>query len=551
MKNLIMLMFFLSFLAQSQNIKVDLAIINAKIWTVDENKPTAEAMAISGDKIIAVGTNGEINKIISNQTNIIDARGKLVLPGFIDDHTHFTNGGFQLLGINLRDAKSEDEFAERIREYANKNAGKWITGGDWDHELWKGANLPSKELIDKYTVNTPVFVTRFDGHMGLANSYALKLAKISKGTPNPVGGTIQKDSKTGEPTGILKDAAMDYIWNILPAPSRQEKIKSIETALNYAKKLGVTSIQDVSSIDDIDCYREIEKNNTLTARIYSRIPISQYKYLVNKKIILDKSSNSLIKMGVLKAFADGSVGSSTALFYKPYNQDTTTCGLAMDILTNGKLEEWGIASDKNKFQLSIHAIGDSANSLILNIFEKIVQTNPIWDRRFRIEHAQHIHPKDFQRFKEMNVIPSAQPYHCIDDGQWVEKRIGHERCKTTYPFRTFLDYGIKLCFGSDWTVAPMNVMYGIYAAVTRRTLDDKNPGGWFPEQKISVQDAIKCYTINNAYASFEENIKGSITEGKLADVVILSEDILTIDPVKIWNVTVDCTILGGKKIYQK
>jgi hypothetical protein len=551
MKKIIMFLFVLTNIMSGQEKSATLAIINAKVWTVDEKLPSAEAIAVLDDKILAVGKNDEIKKFIGKDTKVIDAKGKLVLPGFIDDHTHFINGGFQLAGINLRDAKSEEEFAKIIKEYAEKNPRKWITGGDWDHEQWKGANLPYKELIDKYTPNTPIFVTRYDGHMGLANSYALKLAGITKKTLDPKGGTVVKDAKTGEPTGVLKDEAMGPVYALIPEPTKEDRIKSAKLALNYIKELGVTSVQDVSYLPDIEVYKELERKGELTARMYCRIPIERYKNLIDNKISIDKNSNSLVKMGVLKAFADGSVGSSTALFFKPYDQDTSTHGLAMEILQSGELEKLAMDCDKNKYQLSIHAIGDSANSEVLNIFEKIVKNNPSWDRRFRIEHAQHVHPKDFIRFKSLNVIPSAQPYHCIDDGQWVERRIGHERCKTTYPFKTFLDDGIKLCFGSDWTVAPMNVMWGIYAAVTRRTLDGKNPDGWFPEQKISVEDAIKCYTLHNAYASFEENIKGSITVGKLADIVILSEDILTIDPVKIWDVKIDVTILGGKVIYQR
>jgi predicted amidohydrolase YtcJ len=551
MKKLFVIIMLLTNITFSQDEKAGLAIINGKVWTVDKKMPSAQAIAIKDDKIIFVGSNDEVKKLTDKNTRIIDAEGKLILPGFIDDHTHFSYGGSQLLGINLRDAATEEEFAKRIKEYADKYPGKWITGGDWDHELWTGANLPYKELIDKYTPNTPVFVSRFDGHMALANSCALKIAGIDKSTPSQKGGTIVKDPKTGEPTGILKDEAMGLVNIKIPNATREEKTKYIEEALNHAATLGITSIQDVSSLEDVSIYRELEKTGKLTLRLYCRIPIEQYKTLLTQKTIIDKESNSFIKMGVLKAFADGSVGSSTALFFEPYLQDTTTRGLAMEMLQNGELEKLSIECDKNKYQISIHAIGDSANSAVLDIFEKIVKENPSWDRRFRIEHAQHLHPKDFKRYKDLNVIASAQPYHCIDDGCWVIKRIGKERCKTTYAFKTFLENGITLCFGSDWTVAPLSIVEGIYAAVTRRTLDNKNPDGWFPEQKISVEDAIKCYTINNAYASFEENIKGSITPGKLADLVMLEKDILTIDPVKIRDAAVSMTMVGGKIVYTK
>jgi predicted amidohydrolase YtcJ len=258
-----------------------------------------------------------------------------------------------------------------------------------------------------------------------------------------------------------------------------------------------------------------------------------------------------VRLGSLKEFADGSLGSSTALFFDPFTSDPGTHGLAMDVVLDGRLEKWGTEADKAHLQLSIHAIGDSANSLMLDLFERIASTNPQWDRRFRIEHAQHIAPKDFQRFAKLNVIASVQPYHAIDDGRWAEKRIGHDRCKTTYPFRTFLDNGVKMCFGSDWTVGPLSPILGIYAAVTRRTTDGANPEGWFPEQKITVREAIDAYTINCAYAAFEEKEKGSISPGKMADFVVLSDDILTIDPVKIEQVAVEMTIVGGRAVFTK
>ncbi len=536
--------------SQSDKQKADAVFINGKIFTVDKVLPEAEAVAVLGGKVLDVGTSSHIKSYVGATTNVIDLKGKLMLPGFIDDHTHFINGGFQLLGIDLRVARSEKEVAELIKEQAEKHPGNWITGGDWDHEMWEGAKLPTKELIDKFTPNTPVFVNRFDGHMALANSYTLKLAGITKETPDPPGGTIVRDPQTGEPTGILKDEAMSFVYRIIPEPKEDEKLQAAKTALEQARRFGVTSIQDVSSASDLAVYQKLCRRGELTARMHCRLPIAGYKNLANAGIEVP-FGNEMVSIGSLKAFADGSLGSSTALFFEPYEQDKTTRGLATDIVQDGRLEKWSLDGDRHGLQLSIHAIGDSANSLVLDLFEKIVRENPRWDRRFRIEHAQHIAPKDFKRFARLGVIASAQPYHAVDDGQWAEKRIGRKRCATTYPFRTFLDNGVRLCFGSDWTVAPLNPLVGIYAAVTRRTLDGKNPGGWFPEQKISVQEAVECYTMNNAYASFEEKIKGSITKGKLADFVVLSDDILTVDPVKIQDVSVEMTVLGGKVVYSR
>lgn len=526
------------------------AFINGKVYTVNDKQPLAEAVLIEGNKIKYVGTTEEIKKLIDASTELIDLSGRLMLPGFIDDHVHFTSGGFYLQGIDLRVAKSTAEFKEILKKYAEKNKGKWITGGNWDHEAWEVKDLPTKEMIDEFTKNTPVFVDRFDGHMALANSHALKLAKITKDTPSPEGGLIVKDPKTGEPTGILKDNAMGLIYSIIPQQTNEATYKAALTALNHAKELGVTSIQDITYSQDLAAYKRLENEGKLTCRIYTRMPVADYKKLVKDKIKIGYGSDKL-KLGSLKGFADGSLGSSTAWFFEPYFQDTTTSGLAMDIVTDGSLREWSIDADKNGLQLSVHAIGDKANNYMLNLYQEIISKNPKWDRRFRIEHAQHVRFEDIPRFAELGVIASVQPYHAIDDGVWAEKRIGPERIKYTYPFRTFLDNKVMLCFGTDWTVAPLNPLLGIYAAVTRRTLDDKNPNGWIPEQKISAVEAIKAYTINNAYAAFEENVKGSIEVGKFADLVVLNEDILILDPVKIKDVKVDMTIFDGKVIFKR
>jgi hypothetical protein len=526
----------------------DIVFLNGTIWTVDPVKPTAEAVAVRIGKILAVGTNNEIEKYIDSSTRVVDLGNKLMLPGFIDNHTHFMSGGFQLQSVDLRNANDEEEFAHRIKERAEKYPDRWIIGGDWDHDRWKSGNLPTKELIDKFTPATPVFVSRYDGHMCLVNSNTLKLAGITKETPNPPGGMIMKDAITGEPTGILKDEAMSLVYNIIPEPSEGEQLEAARRALVEARKFGLTSIHDISSSSELRIYQLLRSRGELTVRLYCRLPISEYEHLIDINVQVP-FGDEWIRIGSLKAFADGSLGSSTALFFEPFTSDPTTRGLASDIVIDGRIEQWALAADKAHLQLSIHAIGDSANRLILDLFEKITKTNPQWDRRFRIEHAQHIHPKDFKRFADLGVIASVQPYHAIDDGRWAERRIGYERCKTTYAFKTILDNRVTMCFGSDWTVGSLNPLEGIYAAVVRQTLDGKNPDGWFPEQKISVEDAIKAYTLHNAYAAFEEHEKGSITPGKLADLVVLSENILTIDPVKIKDVKVEMTIVGGRFIY--
>ena len=536
--------------ALSQSQLADMVFVNGKIWTVDKAKPNAEALAVLNGRILSVGSTADVKRNIGPKTNVIDLKGKRMLPGFIDNHTHFMSGGFQLQSVDLRYTKSEIEFADVIRDRARKHPDRWITGGDWDHDNWPGGNLPTKNLIDRNTPSTPVFVNRYDGHMALANSYVLKLAGIDKNTPDPQGGTIVRDKKTGEPTGVLKDAAMNLVYAKVPDATEQEMMEAARLGLAEARKYGVTSIQDVSSGADVRIYQMLRDKGELTSRFHCRLPLSQWQHLAAAGIKVP-FGDEWVRLGSLKEFADGSLGSSTALFFEPFTSDPSTRGLAMDVVTDGKFEQWSLAADRVGLQLSIHAIGDSANSLTLDLFEKITRTNPSWDRRFRIEHAQHIQAKDFQRFAKLGVIASVQPYHAIDDGRWAEKRIGHDRCKTTYAFRTFLDNGVKMCFGSDWTVAPLSPILGIYAAVTRRTTDGANPNGWFPEQKITVQEAIEAYTINCAYAVFEENEKGSITPGKMADVVVLTDDILSIDPAKIESIGVEMTVVGGRIVHTK
>jgi predicted amidohydrolase YtcJ len=527
--------------------------INGKIYTVNEKQLYAEAVVIEGNKIIYVGSESGAQKFIKSGTEVIDLEGKLMLPGFNDSHLHFISGGNYLLGINLRPALSKEEFVKIIKEYIQNRRlpdSTWITGGRWDHELWSDKSLPSKELIDSISPNTPIFVSRIDGHMGLANSKALELAGITKNTPDPEGGLIVHDPETGEPTGILKDNAMDLVFKVIPPPSLEENIAAALRAIEEARKLGVTSVQDMTQPGELEAYKEIMEQGKLTCRIYSIWPLERYEDIVRAGITVG-NEEGLISRGAVKGYADGSLGSSTAWFFEPYVSDPSNYGLPMDVVTNGKLEKWAFDADRNRLQICVHAIGDRANNFILNLYERIKKENSPWERRPRIEHAQHLLNEDIPRFAEIGVIASVQPYHCIDDGVWAEKRIGHERIKKTHVYHSLIESGAVVAFGTDWPVAPLNPLLGIYAAVTRRTVDGKNPDGWNPEEKISVEDAIKCYTLNAAYASFDEKEKGSIEVGKLADFVVLSDDILTIDPVKIKDVKVEMTIFNGDIVYEK
>jgi len=528
----------------------DLIITNAKVWTVDPGKPTAEAVAVLADRITAVGSNAEIDGWRGPNSKVIDAGGKLLLPGFNDAHVHFIDGGFQLDSVDLKDADSPQEFAERIAVRASHSpTGEWILGGEWDEQRWTPPQLPTRELIDSVTPNNPVFVGRYDGHIALANSAALKLARITATTPDPPGGQIVRD-KNGNPTGVLKDAAMSLVHNVQPPLTHQQLLRAARRALAYAASLGVTSVQHMNpEYAEVAVYSELAEKGDLTTRIYAAPMLAGWDD--QAKIGLRRAwGSSYLRLGALKTYADGSLGASTAYFFQPYTDAPDTRGLLSDELQDISRErERLLKADAANLQVCAHAIGDEGISIMLDLFSDVEKANGAKDRRFRIEHAQHMAPKDFERFAKLKVIASVQPYHAIDDGRFAEGRIGPERIKTTYAFRTFLDYGVRLALGTDWDVAPLSPMWTIYAAVTRATLDGKNPDGWVAEQKLKVAEAVEAYTMGSAYAEFQEKEKGSITPGKLADVVLLSDDIFSIAPKTIKDVHVELTVVGGRIVY--
>lgn len=529
----------------------DLIVSNANVWTVDSKQQKAQAVAIIGERIVAVGSQADIQGWRGASTRVIDAGGKLVLPGFNDAHVHFVSGGQQLDAVDLNDATSAEEFVKRVGLQASKTPKKqWITGGDWDETKWSPAQLPTKEMIDAVTPDNPVFVNRYDGHMSLANSIALRLAGVTASTPDPPGGSIVRDAQ-GNPTGALKDAAMDYVFKVIPPLSHDQRLHAVQRALSHAASLGVTSVQDMNpDYADIAVYSEVLDRGQLTARIYAAPLITQVDDQV--KIGVRRAFGSpYLRIGALKAFADGSLGSATAYFFEPFADQPNNHGLLSDEMHPISLmHDRMMKADAAGLQLCTHAIGDAGISAILDIYADLVKVHGKADRRFRIEHAQHMAAKDFARFADLGVIASVQPYHAIDDGRWAEKRIGHDRASRTYAFRTFLNDGVRLAFGTDWSVAPLNPMLTLYAATTRATLDGKNSNGWFPEQKLTVAEAVQAYTMGSAYAEFQDQEKGSITPGKLADMVILNDDIFQIDPVKIRDVKVIKTIVGGKVVWE-
>ncbi|CAM4246923.1 amidohydrolase [Zobellia nedashkovskayae] len=541
--------YFFSFLiviififCKTDNIDADLLVTNATIWTGNPESPKAEAMAIKGDSVLAVGSFKDLEKFKGDSTEILDVHGKFITPGFIDAHVHLLMGGNSLLNVQLRDTKTKQEFIDRIASFAKKiKPDQWVVEGNWDHTLW-GGELPKKEWIDEYTKDNPVAIYRMDGHMILANSAALKIAGIDKNTPDVENGEIVKDSE-GNPTGILKSKAMYLVLNKIPVLSNSEKEDAINAAQDYLLSQGVTTIHDVDSLGGFEVAQEMYTNKKLKVRMYTADPL--YKWASVSKT--DRSEKWL-KNGLLKGFVDGSLGSHTAAFNDPYSDKLDDRGLF--IVNEDSLFSQILNADNEDLQVTVHAIGDRANNGLLNIYERVIEKNGTKDRRLRIEHAQHLTTEDIKRFSKLNIIASVQPYHAIDDGRWAEELIGPERIKTTYAFKSLLDANTTLVFGSDWPVAPASPLYGMYAAVTRQTLDNKNPEGWVPEQKINIEQALTAYTKNGAYSSFDENIKGTLEPGKLADFVILNENLTTIKPEKLKDVKVLQTYVGGKQVFK-
>lgn len=525
---------------------VSLAVSNGRIWTGDPRRPWAEALAVNGGRISAVGSNDEVGELARAARRHIDARGGMVVPGFIDSHVHFLAGGFRLSSVQLRDARTREEFVARIRDYAaTVPPGTWITGGDWDHENW-GGELPRRDWIDRVTPRHPVWVTRLDGHMGLANSLALREARVPEATTDVAGGEIVRDT-SGRPTGILKDNAMELVERAIPKPTREAEDRALEIAMRYVAQRGVTSVHHMGSWEDLAVFERAHASGRLRLRVYAAVPLETWERL-SDRVASRGRGEEWLRIGGLKGFVDGSLGSHTAAFLEPYTDDPEESGLLVH--DSEDLYCWISAADAAGLHLLVHAIGDRANRLLLDIYERIATENGPKDRRFRIEHAQHLAPRDIPRFGALGVIASMQPYHCIDDGRWAERAIGKERAAGAYAFHSLLRSGAIVAFGSDWFVAPPSPLQGIYAAVTRRTLDGANPDGWIPAEKIGVGEALHAYTAAGAFASFEEDLKGRLTPGKLADLVVLGEDITRIPPTEIEHVPVRLTVVGGLIVHE-
>ncbi len=527
-----------------------LAFIETRVWTGDPDRPWAEAVAVRGERIVTVGSSEEIAPLIGDETRVLTLTDGMLVPGFIDAHVHLVAGGAALASVQLRDAATPEEFVARIAAFAKAlEPGEWILGGTWDHENW-GGELPQRAWIDEVTPDNPVWIMRLDGHMGLANSRALEIAGVGADTADIDGGEIVRDA-VGVPTGVLKDNAMSLVTETVPPAGAAMRAAQARTAMRHVAAHGITTVHDMAESSreawaNIATYRELHERGELITRVHPHPPITDWQRLADE-IEARGRGDDWLRLGGLKAFMDGSLGSHTAAFFEPFTDAPDDSGLLLNEADD--MRRWIRDADAAGLQLAIHAIGDRAVSNLLDMYLETVEQNGLRDRRFRIEHAQHVHPSDLRRFARQDVIASMQPYHAIDDGRWAEKVIGAERAKTTYAFRSLLDAGTRVAFGSDWYVAPADPLAGIYAAVTRRTLDGANPDGWVPEQKITVEEALRAYTVEAAYATFDENSKGMIRPGMLADLVLVDRDLTAIAPQDIREANILLTVVGGDVVF--
>jgi predicted amidohydrolase YtcJ len=526
----------------------DLIAMNGRIYTVDPAAPWVEALAVCGGRIVRTGTTREIEPLAAASTRRLDLAGRTVVPGFNDSHVHLVDGGTQLVEVNLRDARTPEETAARLAAYVKTQPkGRWILGGFWDHEAWPEKTLPTRALIDAVTPDNPVFIQRIDGHMGLANSVALGLAGITARTATPDGGAVVKDAQ-GEPTGMLKDNAMTLVMRVVPPPALEETIEKARAALAHAASVGVTTVQDMTeSAGELKAYQRLRARDQLPVRITShqKRPIGA---LVAAGIET-AFGDDWLRIGGIKLFADGAMGSGTAAFFAPYADDPSTSGLL--IQSEQALEEQMRQADAAGIQLVVHAIGDRANATVLDIIQKLEHQGALRVGRPRIEHAQVVRDSDKARFKTLGVIASIQPSHCIDDMRWAEKRIGHERVKMAYDFKSFVGAGARISFGTDWFVEPLNPLLGLYAAVTRQFPDGTPRDGWFPEERLSLAEAVEFYTAGSAYAEFTEDRKGRLKPGYLADFIVLSKAIFDIPPGELLETKVLTTVVGGRVVYEQ
>ena len=534
--------------AQKQS-NADLIFLNGDIYTGNAGRPgmvRAQALAVSQGKIVLAGSNSDVEKLKGPKTQVIDLSGHFVMPGFNDAHTHLASAGFEKLNVDLVGSKSLDEMKQRIAARVKTAApGEWIKGEGWDHTLWSEQKTPTREDMDAVTGDHPGIFTRVDGHIAVANTAALKAAGITGQTQAPQGGQIDHDDK-GEPTGILRETAMGLVQAKVPPPTPAQRRRAAELALEDAARSGITSAQDFSDWQDFLVYEQLQKEGKLTLRIAEWLPFDLPVEKLKEMRAHHPASDPMLHTSMLKGFMDGSLGSRTAAMLAPYNDDPKNAGIPR--YDQDKLNKMAVERAKAGFQLGFHAIGDRGTRMALEAFALAEKESPKRDFRFRIEHAQVVAPEDFKKFKDLGVIASMQPNHLLTDMNWAESHLGPERAKHSYAWKEFLEDGVPLAFGTDYPVEPITPFRGVYCAVTR-----KNEAGtkeYFPEQKLTIEQALAAYTTGSAYAQFAEKEKGVLAPGTLADFVVLDRDITKVDPPEILKTKVLRTVVGGKTVYQ-
>jgi len=549
-------------------VKADAIYVHANIYTGVAGASSfheiqrAQALALRGDRILAVGSAADILKLKSTATTVVDLKGHFLMPGFNDAHMHLTNAGFKRLTVDLTGTRSLEEFRERIRKRVETaEPTEWITGSGWDETLWPVKEIPSRWDIDEVTLDHPVYMERIDGHVAAANTLALKLSRVTLASKDPEGGEIGRDS-TGQPNGILRETAKEMVKSVIPAPTPEKRRQAIEAALLDIARSGVTSVQDNSDSENGEAYWEdfrifeqLEHEGKLTVRISEWIPFAAPLETLKQRRDAHPQGDSMLHTGMLKAYLDGSLGSHTAALLLPYSDDVSNSGLPRsDQATLNQMTQDRVAAG---FQIGFHAIGDKAVQMGLEAFaeaEKAARTkgtkayDGTENYRLRIEHAQVTNPAQLARFRELKVIASMQPNHLLTDMRWAPARLGPARAAHSYAWAEFLNHGVTLAFGTDYPVEPVAPFRGLYVAVTRKSEDGKLE--YFPEQRLTIDQAIAAYTTGSAYAEFTEKDKGILAPGKLADFVVLDRDLTAIPAEQILGTRVLRTVVGGKTVYE-
>ena len=549
----------------------DLILHNGVVYTVDKSNSTAQAVAIKEGKFVAVGSNADVLKFRGPSTRVIDMRGRFVVPGFNDNHVHFASAA-QFLEFNIMRAATQDQFVARVKDVISRlPKGEWIVGGYWGaYDEWAAGSAgnqrrepfaPDMSLVNAITSDYPMFIRKFDDRQFAANEAAFRALKLDLKNPQAPDVEFLKDSH-GRPTGHMRGRGAPRLFNsVVPRTfSRERRIQQTKNALAEIRKYGVTNVSDMSDDVQLDIYRELHRTGDLTVRIHFRPGLDRWKELADRGVKVG-SGDEWIRLGALKGHIDGIMGTSSARFFEPYSHDPNNRGRWRPLMVNekgefveGKFLRYMLDADRAGLQLTVHAIGDEANNVLLDYLEVLSKQNGKRDRRFRLVHAQVLAPADFKRLGQLGVVAEVQPFHLSDDMRWMEERIGRERTKGAYAFKSIQSNGAVLSFGTDWpgtsaSEYPINPMLGLYAAVTRQTVTGKPAEGWFPDERISIADAIKAYTYNTAYANFEETMKGSIEVGKLADLTVLSKNLLKISASEYLTTDVVYTIVGGRIVF--